>query len=70
MLDIVKLALRGWWQQQGSLRYPAARRLLVTCDAGGPDSCTGRLWKHELAVLAEESGLEITIMHFPPGTVE
>jgi Rhodopirellula transposase DDE domain len=61
-------ALRGWWQAEGSLRYPGARRLLVTCDAGGSNSCTGRLWKHELALLAEESGLEITVMHFPPGT--
>jgi hypothetical protein len=61
-------ALRLWWQAEGSLRYPGATRLLVTCDAGGSNSCTGRLWKHELAVLAEETGLEITVCHFPPGT--
>jgi hypothetical protein len=61
-------ALRRWWQQEGSLRYPGARRLLVTCDAGGSNSCTSKLWKHELAVLAEQAGLVITIMHFPPGT--
>ena len=28
-------ALRLWWHAEGSLRYPGARRLLVTCDAGG-----------------------------------
>jgi hypothetical protein len=61
-------ALRLWWQAQGALRYPGARRLLVTCDAGGSNSCTSRLWKDQLAVLAQESGLEITVMHFPPGT--
>jgi hypothetical protein len=61
-------ALRSWWQREGSLRYPGARRLLVACDAGGSNSCTGRLWKHELAVLAEQAGLEITVCHFPPGT--
>ncbi len=60
--------LRLWWQQQGSLRYPGARRLLVTCDAGGSNSCTSRLWKDQIAVLAEQAGLEITVMHFPPGT--
>jgi hypothetical protein len=60
--------LRLWWQAQGSLRHPGARRLLVTCDAGGSNSCTSRLWKDELAVFAEEAGLEITVMHFPPGT--
>jgi hypothetical protein len=61
-------ALRLWWQREGSVRYPAARRLLVVCDAGGSNSCTGRLWKDQLAVLAAETGLEITVCHFPPGT--
>jgi hypothetical protein len=61
-------ALRLWWQREGSLRYPGAGRLLVTCDAGGSNSYTSRLWKHELAVLAAETGLEITVCHFPPGT--
>jgi hypothetical protein len=61
-------ALRLWWQQEGMLRYPGARRLLVTCDAGGSNSCTSRLWKDQLAVLAAETGLEITVCHFPPGT--
>jgi hypothetical protein len=61
-------ALRLWWQQEGSLRYPGAGRLLVTCDAGGSNSYTSRLWKHELAVLAAGTGLQITVCHFPPGT--
>jgi transposase len=60
--------LRLWWQREGSLRYPAARRLLVTCDAGGSNSCTSRLWKDQLAVLAAGTGLEIVVCHFPPGT--
>jgi transposase len=61
-------ALRLWWQREGSLRYPGARRLLVTCDAGGSSGYRCRLWKHELAGLAEETGLEISVVHFPPGT--
>jgi hypothetical protein len=61
-------ALRLWWRQEGAARYPRARRLLVTCDAGGSNSCTGRLWKDQLAALAAETGLEITVCHFPPGT--
>jgi transposase len=61
-------ALRLWWQQEGSLRYPGATRLLVTCDAGGSNSATIRLWKDQLAVLAAETGLEIWVCHFPPGT--
>jgi Rhodopirellula transposase DDE domain len=61
-------ALRRWWLAEGSLRYRGARRLLVTCDAGGSNAVRSRLWKHELALLAEEAGLEISVCHFPPGT--
>ncbi len=61
-------ALRRWWLAEGVLRYPGARRLLVTCDAGGSNGYRCRLWKDQLARLAEETGLEITVCHFPPGT--
>ena len=61
-------AIRRWWLAEGALRYPGARRLLVTCDAGGSNACTSRLWKDRLAVLAAETGLEVSVCHFPPGT--
>jgi hypothetical protein len=61
-------SLRRWWLDEGSLRYPAARRLLVTCDAGGSNACASHGWKSGLADLAAETGLEVTVMHFPPGT--
>jgi len=61
-------ALRLWWRAEGSLRYPGARRLLVTCDAGGSNGYRCRLWKDQLAVLAAETGLKISVVHFPPGT--
>jgi hypothetical protein len=61
-------ALRRWWLAEGSLRYPRATRLLVTCDAGGSNSHVSRGWKDGLARLAEETGLEIRVCHFPPGT--
>jgi hypothetical protein len=41
---------------------------LVTADAGGSNSYRNRLWKVELAKLAERTGLAITVCHFPPGT--
>jgi hypothetical protein len=50
-------------------RLPGATRLLVTCDAGGSNSHSGRAWKTGLSELAQETGLEITVCHFPPGTV-
>ncbi|HEV2931075.1 MAG TPA: ISAzo13 family transposase, partial [Propionibacteriaceae bacterium] len=61
-------SIRRWWQARGALDYPGATRLLITADAGGSNSYRHRLWKAELAVLAAQTGLEITICHFPPGT--
>jgi hypothetical protein len=61
-------ALRLWWQREGALRYPGATRLLVTADAGGSNGYRSRLWKDQLAVLAAETGLKISVVHFPPGT--
>ncbi len=61
-------AIRRWWQTMGAARYPNARRLLVTADAGGSNSYRNRLWKTELARLAAETGIEITVCHYPPGT--
>src|SRR5207245_8055719 len=53
---------------RGRHDYPNATRLLVTADAGGSSSCRYRLRKAELADFAAETGLAITVCHFPPGT--
>jgi transposase len=60
--------LRRWWQAVGRAAYPHSRRLLITADAGGSNGCRPRAWKAELAALAVETGLEITVCHYPPGT--
>jgi hypothetical protein len=61
-------AIRAWWYGDGAIAYPRTSRLLVTADAGGSNSYRSRLWKTELAALADETGLAITVCHFPPGT--
>jgi hypothetical protein len=61
-------SIRRWWQARGAQDYSDARRLLITADAGGSNSYRYRLWKAELAALAAETGLTITVCHFPPGT--
>jgi Rhodopirellula transposase DDE domain len=61
-------SIRRWWNDAGKDDYPAARRLLLTADAGGSNSYRTRTWKAGLAALAEQTGLEITCCHFPPGT--
>jgi Rhodopirellula transposase DDE domain len=61
-------SIRRWWQARGRADYPHATRLLITADAGGSNSYRYRAWKAELAGLATETGLAITVCHFPPGT--
>ncbi|MEV7359052.1 ISAzo13 family transposase [Kitasatospora sp. NPDC091276] len=61
-------SIRRWWQARGRLDYPQATRLLITADAGGSNSYRYRLWKAELAAFAADSGLAITVCHYPPGT--
>ncbi len=60
--------LRRWWQTIGTQRYPDADRLLVCADGGGSNGYRIRAWKIELAKLAAETGLAITVCHLPPGT--
>lgn len=61
-------SIRRWWHLVGRDAYPEAARLLVTCDAGGSNGHASRAWKAGLADLAAETGLDITVCHFPPGT--
>ena len=60
--------IRTWWRKAGRAAYPDAGRLLITADGGGSNGYRTRLWKVELADLAQETGLAITVCHLPPGT--
>ena len=61
-------SIRRWWQLLGQPRYPGAQRVLITADGGGSNGSRVRLWKIELQKLADETGLEISVCHLPPGT--
>jgi hypothetical protein len=61
-------SIRAWWEHLGQPRYPNATRLQITADCGGSNGNRTRLWKVELQKLADETGLEIAVCHFPPGT--
>jgi hypothetical protein len=61
-------SIRRWWRWMGRSSYQKARRLLITADSGGSNGARVRLWKWELQQLADETGLEISVCHFPPGT--
>ncbi len=61
-------SIRRWWRWMGRKAYPEARQLLITADAGGSNGARLRLWKVEVQKFADETGLHITVCHFPPGT--
>jgi Rhodopirellula transposase DDE domain len=61
-------AIRAWWFNVGRDRYPNADRLLITADCGGSNGNRPWAWKAGLAELAAETGLQVTVCHFPPGT--
>ncbi len=60
--------IRTWWDTVGRPAYPDVSRLLITADGGGSNGYRTRLWKTELAALADQTGLAITVCHLPPGT--
>lgn len=61
-------SIRTWWVRMGKERYPDARKLMITADCGGSNGRRNKLWKLELQKFADESGLEILVRHYPPGT--
>lgn len=60
--------IRTWWYKMGLQQYPDAKELLITADCGGSNGYRVRLWKLELQKFADETGLQVNIRHFPPGT--
>ena len=61
-------SIRRWWKEMGSVVYPQATELLITADGGGSNGSRVKLWKTELQKLSNETGLDICVCHFPPGT--
>ncbi len=61
-------SILAWWKHMGSKAYPKATKLLIMADAGGSNASRSRLWKAGLQRLANLTGLNLQISHFPPGT--
>jgi len=61
-------SIHSWWEHLGKARYPNARTLTITADCGGSNGNRLRLWKVQLQRLADDTGLQIKVCHFPPGT--
>lgn len=61
-------SINQWWLLLGKEKYPEAKRLLITADGGGSNGVRVKLWKTSLQKFVNESKLEVTVCHFPPGT--
>ena len=61
-------SIKFWWEKEGKARYPDAKKLLITADAGGSNGYNRKLWKYELQQFVNEYKIEISVCHFPPGT--
>lgn len=66
--EFAAMSVRTWWYDIGIHTFPNAKKIYITADGGGSNGSRCRLWKLELAKLAEETHLEIEVSHFPPGT--
>ncbi|GHV17676.1 hypothetical protein AGMMS49938_18570 [Fibrobacterales bacterium] len=61
-------SIRKWWRLVGRAQYPEAKELLITADGGGSNGYRCKQWKYELQRFANDSGLSVSVCHFPPGT--
>jgi len=52
----------------GQRKVPHAKQILITADGGGSNGSRVKLWKTSLQKFVNESRLEVTVCHFPPGT--
>src|SRR3984957_9297255 len=61
-------SIRRWWRLDGKRHYRDAGRLLICADGGGSNGSRTHAWKLHLQALSDETGMEITVCHYPPGT--
>jgi hypothetical protein len=61
-------SIEAWWKQVGAKRYPGAREIFITADAGGSNGYRSHVWKQQLQRVADKLGVAIHVSHFPPGT--
>jgi len=64
--DFAADSLCDWWKRNEK-HYPKAKRLMIEADGGGSNGARSRRYKKRLQEFADETQLEITVCHYPPG---
>ena len=65
--DLAADAVRDWWRQKGRRQYRGATALLIEADGGGSNGSRSRRFELRLQEFADETGLAVTVCHYPPG---
>ncbi len=66
--DTTKFAcdsIRWYWNRIGKHSYPFADKMLLLFDGGGSNSASKYLFKHDLQAVADSTGMEIQVAHYP-----
>lgn len=58
--------LLWWWENYGIHNYPDAKSVLILCDAGGGNSYRHHAFKKQLLELAQLTGIDFIVCHYPP----
>lgn len=59
-------SVANWWKKVGKRDHPLATQLLLMSDGGGSNPSNSLLFKNDLQGLANRTGLEIRVAHYPP----
>ena len=65
--DLAVDAILDWWDRN-RIHYPNAKRLMIEADSGGSNGARSRRYKKLLQDFADETGLAISVCHYPPGS--
>lgn len=65
--DLAVDAVCDWWRQKGKRQYREATALLIEADGGGSNGSSSRRFKFRLQEFADETGLAVSVCHYPPG---
>lgn len=60
-------SVRSWLNRKGKRLYPKMTRLAIECDGGGSNGHRPWLWKRQMQKLSDDTGIIITVHHYPPG---
>jgi len=61
-------SIKRWWLAIGEKNFKNKKRIYITCDGGGSNGSRRKGWKTGLQKLADYTGMEIQVSHYPPGT--